>query len=135
MKKFVLCLGIFCSLEAYAAGIEESIDLIEKGLSHFSEQPRTCIAAFDNKADVIQMENGKKVIVRFIGDNIIIDQGKKCRKQDYLYSIITPEKEVREDMKTFFVDFCQKLLERDPKAISQAAGVIVVIYGVMKFFL
>ena len=88
MKKLVLCLGGIVSLEAHAAGIEESIDLIEKGLSHFSEQPRTCIAEFDNKADVIKMENGKKVIVQFVGDNIIIDQGKKCRKQDYLYSIM-----------------------------------------------
>ena len=47
----------------------------------------------------------------------------------------------KEDQKTYYeflsehlVDFCQKLLERDPKAISQAAGVILAIYGLIKIF-
>lgn len=37
-------------------------------------------------------------------------------------------------MSIFLMDFCQKLIERDPKTVSQAAGVIFAIYGLIKIF-
>ena len=135
MKKFVLCMSVFCSLEAYAIDREEISDFFKAGTTlmqncNYLKQrdiESQCKDAANEEMLIFVIPASNRITVKhpdgieYESEEIIF--GKKKRKTYY------------EFLSEYLADFYQKLLERDPKAISQATGVIVVICGVMKFFL
>ena len=138
VKKLLLCAGILCNLEAYGADTRDIVvDLLEKGLGYLPERIHndTAESKPDHEVNFINTESGESAPGRLVSDNIIIKNGKKYRKRDYFCSTVMPEvEEEHGDMKTFLADFYEKLINRDPKTVSLAAGTICAIYGLIRIF-
>ena len=135
MKKLVLCMSVLCSLEAYAIDREGLANFAEAVMGKLSKSYDREIVR-DIESQYEDMCDEKMVLVEVPSSCNIAKEfpdGRKGKLKALIFEM-EDQKTYFEYMSTFSIDFCQKLLERDPKAISQAAGVIVVIYGVIKFF-
>ena len=136
MKKLVLCMSVLCSLEAYAIDREGLANFAEAVMGKLSKSYDREIVR-DIESQYEDMCDEKMVLVEVPSSwNISLDFSDRIKRK--LRGLIFEkehQKTYYEFLSEYLADFYQKLLERDPKAISQATGVIVVICGVMKFFL